>query len=80
MARSEPAVRQQPSLRSFRGKVLSGETVSYCAFLFWGVYADQYSVGAGEKFRHAGLSGSKVGRIVPAELYAGRDTLGKKAV
>lgn len=43
--------------------------------LFKICFADTYKVGEGEKFRHAGFSASGVGKIVPAELYCGRETI-----
>ena len=35
-------------------------------------------VGMGRKFRHAGFSSDEVGKVVPAELYCGRDASDKK--
>ena len=40
----------------------------------WG---DLSAMNPDAKFRHAGLSVDEVGKIVPAELYAGSDDCGK---
>jgi hypothetical protein len=32
-----------------------------------------FLVGMGEKFRHAGFSSDEPGKIIPAELYCGKD-------
>ena len=38
------------------------------------LHTDPFIVGEGDKFRHAGFSASKVGPIVPGELYCGRQS------
>lgn len=60
-------------------KVFGGVIVSVQETLLFEItVADKYQVGEGEKFRHAGFSASGVGKIIPAELYCGREPLKHK--
>ena len=80
MDRSEPVVLQLQNLKDFRERASNGEIVRCCKVYYPQVLADKYLVGTGERFRHAGFTGSDVGEIVPAELYAGRESIkGKSA-
>ena len=53
----------------FSGATVSGENTSFQILLIMRV-----TVGEGKRFRHAGFSAGEVGKIQPAELYAGRES------